>query len=56
MTVKLENHGWDEELRQNLVTALLAGTAPDVMVGENFFQQYAELGALVPIDFATLLC
>lgn len=50
VTVKLEHHGWDEELRQNLVTALLAGTAPDVVVGENFFQQYAELGALVPID------
>jgi len=24
------------------VTALLAGTAPDVVVGENFFQQYAN--------------
>jgi multiple sugar transport system substrate-binding protein len=50
VTITLEHHGWDEELRQNLVTALLAGTAPDVVVGENFFQQYAELGALVPID------
>jgi ABC-type glycerol-3-phosphate transport system substrate-binding protein len=29
---------------------LLAGTAPDVIVGENFFQQYASLGALLPID------
>lgn len=48
--VKLEYHGWDEELRQNLVTALLAGNAPDIVVGENFFQQYAELGALVPLD------
>ena len=44
--VKLEYHGWDEELRQNLVTALLANNAPDIVVGENFFQQYAELGTL----------
>lgn len=48
-----EEHGWDEELRQNIVTALLAGTAPDVIVGENFFQQYASLKALVPLDDAT---
>lgn len=40
VTVIAEDHGWDEALRQNLVTALLGGTAPDVIVGENFFQQY----------------
>lgn len=45
-----EDHGWDEALRQNIVTALLGGTAPDVIVGENFFQQYASLNALLPID------
>ncbi len=50
VTPKFENHGWDEELRQNLVTALLGGTAPDVIVGENFFQQYGAMGALVPLD------
>jgi multiple sugar transport system substrate-binding protein len=50
VTVKLEHHGWDEELRQNLVTALLANNAPDIVVGENFFQQYAELGALISLD------
>ncbi|MGB0383892.1 MAG: ABC transporter substrate-binding protein [Ardenticatenaceae bacterium] len=50
VTVKMEYHGWDQELRQNLVNALLANTTPDVVVGENFFQQYAELGALVPLD------
>ena len=47
-----EDHGWDETLRQNIVTALLAGTQPDAIVGENFFQQYASLGALLPIDDA----
>ncbi len=50
VTVTLEFQGWDETLRQNLFNALLAGTAPDIVVGENFFQQYAELGALVPLD------
>jgi len=47
-----EDHGWDEALRQNVVTALLAGTPPDVIVGENFFQQYAYLKALLPLDGA----
>ena len=50
VTVRLEYHGWDETLHQNLFNALLAGTPPDIVVGENFFQQYAELGALVPLD------
>jgi ABC-type glycerol-3-phosphate transport system substrate-binding protein len=45
-----EDHGWDEALRQNITTALLAGTSPDAIVGENFFQQYASLNALLPID------
>jgi multiple sugar transport system substrate-binding protein len=50
VTIKIEYHGWDEALRQELFNALLAGTAPDIVVGENYFQQYAELGALVPLD------
>ena len=52
-TLVWENHGWDEELRQNIVSGLLAGTQPDVIVGENFFQQYAALKALLPLDDAT---
>gem|GEM_PF-593665 len=50
VTVVLEDHGWDEVLRQNLTNALLSSTAPDVIVGENFFQAYAALDALVPLD------
>ncbi|MBA3943070.1 MAG: sugar ABC transporter substrate-binding protein [Herpetosiphonaceae bacterium] len=50
VTVVLQDQGWDEVLRQNLTNALLAGTAPDVIVGENFFQQFAAQGALVPLD------
>lgn len=54
VTVSLEDHGWDEALRQNLTNALLAGTAPDVIVGEGFFKNYAALDALLPIDIAPL--
>ncbi len=50
VTVVYENHGWDEALRQNLLTAFLGGNAPDIVVGGSFFNQYANLGALVPLD------
>jgi len=42
----------DEVLRQNLVTALLGGTAPDIIVGESFIQPYARMGAHLPLDEA----
>ncbi len=42
--------GWDEVLRQNLVTALLGGTPPDIIVGENYIQPYAEQNAFLPMD------
>ncbi|MCA9932846.1 MAG: extracellular solute-binding protein [Ardenticatenaceae bacterium] len=50
VTVRIEYHGWDTALQQNLFNALLAGTPPDIVVGENYFQLFAELGALVPLD------
>lgn len=50
ITVRFENHGWDEELRQNLANALLAGTGPDIIVGEGFFKNMAALDALVPLN------
>lgn len=52
VTVKLEYHGWDEELRQNLLTALMGGTGPDIVVGESYFLQYADLGALLDVTDA----
>jgi ABC-type glycerol-3-phosphate transport system substrate-binding protein len=51
-TIELVNMGWDEELRQNLVTAMLGGTAPDLIVGENYIQPYAIEGAFLPLDDA----
>ncbi len=50
ITVKFENHGWDEELRQNLTNAMLAGTGPDIIVGEGFFKNFAAVDALLPLD------
>ncbi|MCX6050493.1 MAG: extracellular solute-binding protein [Chloroflexi bacterium] len=49
-TFKFMDMGWDEKLRQNLVTALLGGTPPDVIVGENYIQPYAEQNAFLPMD------
>lgn len=49
-TFKHMDMGWDEVLRQNLVTALLGGTPPDIIVGENFIQPYAEQNAFLPLD------
>lgn len=54
VTVSLEDHGWDAELRANLQNALLAGTAPDVIVGEGFFKNYADLDAMMPIDISDM--
>jgi ABC-type glycerol-3-phosphate transport system substrate-binding protein len=49
-TFEYVNMGWDEELRQNLVTALLGGTPPDIIVGENYIQPYAEQNTFLPMD------
>jgi ABC-type glycerol-3-phosphate transport system substrate-binding protein len=51
-TIEYVNMGWDEVLRQNLVTAMLGGTAPDMIVGENYIQPYAIEGAFIPLDDA----
>jgi ABC-type glycerol-3-phosphate transport system substrate-binding protein len=48
----MEYQGWDEALRQNLLNSLMIGAAPDIVVGENYFQQLIEMEALVPLDDA----
>ena len=52
VTLTFRDMGWDEVLRQNLVTALLGGTAPDIINGESFIQPYAQIGAHLPLDDA----
>jgi ABC-type glycerol-3-phosphate transport system substrate-binding protein len=50
--LQLENHGWDEELRQNIVTAQLGGTAPDIITGESFMPSLVANGSLAPLDIS----
>ncbi|OQY46576.1 MAG: hypothetical protein B6242_07350 [Anaerolineaceae bacterium 4572_78] len=52
VTVIIENQGWDQVLHQNLLNAIQAGTAPDIVIGESYFQQLAEAGYLLPVDEA----
>lgn len=52
ITIKVENHGWDEELRQNIVSAQLAGTAPDIAVGESFVPSLAASGAYAEVNIS----
>jgi ABC-type glycerol-3-phosphate transport system substrate-binding protein len=52
VTVTMEIQGWDESLRQNILNSLAVGAAPDIIVGENYFQQFIDMGALVPLDDA----
>ena len=51
-TVTYMNMGWDAVLRQNLLTALMGGTAPDLIVGESFIQPDARIGAYLALDDA----
>ena len=37
---------------RSLVTGLLGGTAPDIIVNESFIQPYARMGAYLPLDDA----
>lgn len=50
VTVTFKDMGWEETLRQNLVTGLLGGTAPDIIVGESLIKPYARMGAYLPLD------
>lgn len=49
-TFKYQNMGWSEQLRQNFVAALMGGTEPDIIVGENYIKPYAAQGAFLPFD------
>ncbi len=50
--LKWEEHGWDETLRQNLVTAQLGGVAPDITVGESFIPALVSNGSLAPLTIS----
>ena len=48
VTVKLEYHGWDEELRQNLVTALLGEQRPRHCGGRELLPTVRRVGRAGP--------
>lgn len=50
ITLQWEDHGWDVDLRQNLITAQLGGTAPDITVGESFMPEFTRNGSFLPLD------
>ncbi len=50
IALQFEDHGWDVALRQNLVTAELAGTGPDITVGESFMPAFTAEGQFLPLD------
>lgn len=50
ITLSFEDHGWDIDLRQNLVNAELAGTGPDVTVGESFMPAFTREGRFLPLN------
>ncbi|HEV8635125.1 MAG TPA: extracellular solute-binding protein [Chloroflexota bacterium] len=51
--VKAESHGWDQELRTGLLTAIAGGVVPEVTTGEAFVHEFAALGAFVPVPDLT---
>ncbi len=52
ITLQWEDHSWDAALRQNLVTAQLGGTAPDITVGESFMPELTRNGSFLPLDIS----
>lgn len=43
------NKGWADELRQNIMLAVMGGNTPDVAMGEDFVPEFAQIGALVEV-------
>lgn len=52
--LKMENKGWSDELNQNIVMALQAGTLPDIICGEIYMPSYIDLDILQPIELGEL--
>jgi multiple sugar transport system substrate-binding protein len=49
-SLKVEDRGWDQALRTSLLTAIAGNTVPDVTTGEAFVNEFAQLGALAPVQ------
>lgn len=49
-SLKVEDRGWDQALRTSLLTSIAGNTVPDVTTGEAFVNEFAQLGALAPVE------
>ena len=50
VTMKITQHGWDFELRQNQLAALAAGVIPDVTYGEGYVSEFVQRGVYSPVS------
>lgn len=48
-SLRIEDHGWDQALRTGVLTAIAAGTVPEITTGEAFVHEFASLGAFAAI-------
>ena len=53
-TINALNWGWSDPLRQKILLNIAAGNVPDVIVGEDFFPEFAREGILEPVDLGPL--
>ncbi len=50
VTMKITQHGWEFELRQNQLAALAAGVIPDVTYGEGYVSEFVQRGVYSPVS------
>jgi multiple sugar transport system substrate-binding protein len=54
ITIKAEDHGWDQPLRTAVLTAIAGGNVPEITTGEAFVHEFAALGAFADVGAAGL--
>jgi multiple sugar transport system substrate-binding protein len=54
ITIKAEDHGWDQPLRTAVLTAIAGNTVPEITTGEAFVHEFAALGAFAAVGDAGL--
>ena len=49
VTIKAEDHGWDQALRTAVLTSIAGGNVPEITTGEAFVHEFAALGAFADL-------
>ena len=52
ITIKAEDHGWDQQLRTAVLTSIAGGNVPEITTGEAFVHEFATLGAFADMAAA----